>query len=141
MTDRELRVHNTLAAINKTWRENRPEDMRKYLHPEVTMVFPGFKGALSGRDNLIDGFGEFCANARVIDYEESDEQISVVDTVAIASFRFTMLYERTSYSERSEGRDVWVFEESAGEWIAVWRTMTDVKEIRTQKTGDRINGQ
>jgi hypothetical protein len=87
------------------------------------MAFPGFTGSLTG----------FCTNARVIEYEEGDEQILVAGFVAAVSFRFTMVYERATYHERSTGRDVWIFERSDDRWITVWRTMVDLKEERHTK--------
>ena len=64
MDDTGNRVHETLAAINQAWRENRPSDMKDHLHPDVTMAL------------------------------------------------------------------LWVFEQSHGRWIAVWRTMVEVQDER-----------
>ncbi len=132
MNESKTQVHETLAAINRAWRENRPSDMMPHLHPEVTMAFPGFTGAVVGRDKLIASFVEFATNARVLEYEESEEQIHVIGRVAVASYRFSILYERASYRERSTGRDIWIFEQSNGKWIAVWRTMNELKEERQE---------
>ncbi len=41
-------VHTVLASINACWREGRPLSMSDYLHPEITMAFPGFKGPVHG---------------------------------------------------------------------------------------------
>ncbi len=129
--DDESRLHEAMAAINRAWRENRPSDMRAYLHPHVTLVFPGFKGTAKGIDAMIEGFEEWCANARVITYDESDEQVHIVGNVGFVSYRFDMSYERAAYRERSTGRDIWVFELIDKKWLAVWRTMADLKEERT----------
>ena len=129
----ETEVHNAMAAINQSWRENKPAEMRRYLHPKVTTVLPGFSGSVVGSEAMLAGFGEWCSNAKVIEYEESDEQIQIVGDVGFISYRFDMLYERKSYRERSTGRDVWVFECWDGKWVAVWRTMVDVEEIRQTK--------
>ncbi len=127
-------VHSTMVAINRAWRENQPAKMHDHLHPDITMVFPGFNGSIVGRDVLLASFIEFCSNARVLEYQESDEQIQVVDQVAFVSFRFNMLYERASYRERSIGRDLWAFARINDKWLAIWRTMVDLKEDRqTQK--------
>lgn len=40
-----------------------------------------------------------------------------------------MLYEWLGTRYRATGRDLWVFEEQDGEWLAVWRTMLDTEEI------------
>jgi hypothetical protein len=127
-------AHDVMAAINQAWRENRPSEMYPYLHPDVTMVLPGFGAAVAGRDRLLDSFTEFCSNARVLEYEECDERIQVVGNVAVVHFRFDMLYERAQQRQRSTGRDVWVLERVGGMWFAVWRTMVDVREDRQANT-------
>jgi hypothetical protein len=120
----------TLQAINQAWRSGQPSAMTDFLHPDITMAFPGFAGALAGRDALISSFTEFCSNARVLEYEESDHQIQIVGDTAVATFRFRMVYERTKYREQSKGRDLWVFQRNADKWLAVWRTMLDLDEVR-----------
>jgi len=128
-------VHAVLAAINAAWREGRPMSMLDHLHPEITMAFPGFKGSIRGRDAFVASYVEFCANARVIEYEESDENIDVIGDCAIATFRFRMLYERATYREDSAGRDLWVFRKQGDRWIAVWRTMMELAEERSPRSG------
>jgi len=130
MEDARAKVHETLAAINRAWRENRPAAMRPHLDPNVTMALPGFQGEVVGREALLASFVEFCANARVLEYRETDEQIQVVRDCAVASFRFEMVYERPAYRERSAGRDLWVFRRARGAWRAVWRTMLDLSGSR-----------
>lgn len=132
-TDVERKLHEAMAAINRAWRENRPADMRDYLHPQVTLVMPGFRGTVTGIDALHAGFEEWCTNARVLEYEESDEQIQVIGNVGFVSYRFDMLYERAAYREQSIGRDIWAFECVDKKWLAVWRTMVDLKEERTPR--------
>jgi hypothetical protein len=123
-------VHDTMAAINRAWRELRPENILPCLHPEITMVLPGFSGVIAGREAMLAGFTDFCTNDRVIEYTERDEQIQTVGSLAFVSYDFDMLYERGSYHARSTGRDLWAFECAEGQWIAVWRTMIGVEEVR-----------
>lgn len=131
MNDSTADIHTVLGSINAAWRKGHPSSMAEHLHPEIVMVFPGFKGTIRGREPLIAGFEEFSKNAKVIEYEESDERIDVIGDSAIATFRFNMLYERTAYRERSTGRDLWVFEHRNGRWVAVWRTMIELAEERS----------
>ena len=131
MSNRNTDVHDVLDLINAAWREGHPLSMLEYLHPEITMVLPGFTGAVQGRDALIASFEEFCKNARVIEYEESDESIDTIGDCAIATFRFRMLYERNAYREDSRGRDLWVFRQQGDRWVAVWRTMLDLAGERS----------
>ncbi len=134
MKDSKVEVHEVLSAINEAWRANTPLIMSQHLHPAVVMKFPGFSGEVVGRDALLASFVEFCTNARVLEYRENNEQISVIGDCAVASFQFEMLYKRAKYQEQSKGRDLWVFQRISGKWLAVWRTMMELEEIReTQK--------
>ena len=128
--DSKLQVHEVLSAINQAWRDNTPLGMSQYLHPGIVMKYPGFSGEVIGRDALLASFVEFCTNARVLEYQESNEQINVIGNCAVASFQFEMLYERTQYQERSKGRDLWVFQCISDKWVAVWRTMMELEEVR-----------
>ena len=130
MSEPASEVRVVMAAINRAWRENHPKEMQPFLHPDITMALPGFSATVAGRDVLLSSFAEFCSNARVLQYDETDEQAHVIGDTAIVSFRFTMLYERASYRERSTGRDIWVFQRQNGRWLAVWRTMIDLKDER-----------
>ena len=122
-----------MAAINRAWRENHPADMREYLHPQMTMVLPDFSDTVTGSDAMLAGFEEWCTNPKVVEYDDSDEQIQIVGNVGFVSYRFNMLYERTAYRERSVGRDIWAFEYIGKKWLAVWRTMIELKEQRTAR--------
>jgi hypothetical protein len=124
-------VQLALEKINAAWREGHPQSMQAWLHPDVAMALPGFQQTLRGRDVLIASFEEFCRNARVLEYDESELSVEVVADCAIASFRFQMLYQRGAYREHSEGRDLWVFRLEGGHWVAVWRTMLDLSATRS----------
>jgi len=130
MNKDEIEIHNTLTAINNAWRNSHPEEMEIYLHPEIIMKLPGFSGEITGREVLIDSFKEFCSNAQVLEYSESDEQINIIGNCAIATFKFEMIYERTKYRDKSIGRDFWIFERQGNNWAAVWRTMMELNEVR-----------
>ncbi len=121
-------VTGTLRRINQAWLDGRPHDLLPLIHPEITMVFPGFAGRIQGAQSFITGFEEFCRTARLHSYQERDQQIDVIADTAVAAFRFEMVYQREGSSYQATGRDLWVFTRQAGSWLAVWRTMLDLHE-------------
>ena len=121
-------VSAALQRINQTWLDGRPEDLLHFFHPNITLVFPGFAGRAEGRDAIVAGFADFCGNAKVLEYRESDHQVDVVADTAITSFTYEMVYERSGQRSRATGRDLWVFARQGVEWIAIWRTMLDLAE-------------
>jgi hypothetical protein len=102
--------------------------MAPLFHDSFVMVLPGFVGRVSGKDAAIAGFEEFCQNAKVHAFQEGEHQIDLIGQTAIASVTFEMTYELKGQKYQSTGRDVWVFENSKGAWVAVWRTMLDTTD-------------
>ncbi len=121
-------VSESLRRINRAWLDGRPNDLVPLLHPAMAMVYPGFAGRALGRDAIIAGFADFCANARVKSYREGDVQVDVTGDTAVASNTFEMVYERAGESYLATGRDLWVFTRHEGEWVGAWRTMLDLAE-------------
>jgi hypothetical protein len=130
MSNESAQVIEALGSINRAWLGGRPRDMEALIHPQITMVFPGFTTRVSGREKFISGFVEFCQNARIISYDETVRRVDVIAELAVASYEFVMVYEREGSCFRASGRDLWVFAQQAapGEWLACWRTMLDLHE-------------
>ena len=124
-----LDVAKSLRSINHTWLRGEVQEIARFLHPDIVMVFPGFSGRWQGRDAFLDGFKDFVSNAKVLEYRETDEQIDVVGATATITNCYQMRYARGGAEYRATGRDFWVFQrQGAGGWLAVWRTMLDVSE-------------
>jgi hypothetical protein len=121
-------VARVLRSINDCWLRGEPRELARYLHNDMAMVFPGFAGRMEGASAVIAGYEDFCTNARVHEYDEQDLQIDVCGSTAVASYAFQMVYEREGLKYSCTGRDLFVFSEEAGAWLAVWRTMLDVVE-------------
>jgi uncharacterized protein (TIGR02246 family) len=117
-----------MQRINRAWLDRRPEDLAPLVHPNITLVFPGFSGRGEGREAIVAGFTDFCRNATVHEYREADHQVDVIDDTAVTTFTYEMVYERSGKRNRASGRDLWVFARQGSEWIAVWRTMLDLAE-------------
>ena len=121
-------IKRLVHRINQAWQTGRPEDIERVLHPDVVMVFPGFGERAKGAKALIAGFTDFCANAKVLEYDESNLEVDVIDRTAVATFSFSMVYEREGRRYESSGRDLWMFAMEGDEWKATWRTMLDTQE-------------
>ena len=124
--------HESAAAvmrlINQAWIDGRVEDLAPLVHSEIVMVFPDFAGKIQGREEFLAGFHDFCATAAIQAYQEHDQQVDVAGDKAVITFRYEMVYERSGERYRANGRDLWVFQNQDGAWIAVWRAMLEMKE-------------
>lgn len=126
-TDRESAAA-AMERINRAWLDRRPADLHALFHPDLTMALPGFVGRVEGRQTLVAGFEDFCTHATVEDYHESNQQVDVVGDTAIVSFDYQMVYERSGQRNKATGRDLWVFARHGDGWLAVWRTMLNLRE-------------
>jgi hypothetical protein len=119
---------DAMRRINQAWLHGRLDDLAPMIHPEIVMVLPGFAGRIQGRDAFLAGFLDFLENARVHEYQDDDPHISVADDVAVATFRYVMIYERAGQRSRATGRELWVLSRRDGHWVAVWRAMLEIDE-------------
>lgn len=117
-----------MRQINRAWLTGRVDDLAPMVHPEIVMMLPGLAGQVQGREAFLAGFRDFCQNAKVHDFQEHDHQVHVVGGVAVVTFRYEMVYERSGERSRCTGRDLWVFQKHAESWVAVWRAMLEVEE-------------
>ncbi|HEY7212839.1 MAG TPA: nuclear transport factor 2 family protein [Bryobacteraceae bacterium] len=114
--------------INQLWLTGHVDDLAPLVHAQVVMAVPGFGARIQGREQFLAGFRDFCDNAKIEEFRESDEQVDLAGNTAIVTFRFEMIYERASERYRTTGRDFWVFQNQDSKWLAVWRTMLDMEE-------------
>jgi ketosteroid isomerase-like protein len=123
-----LAALETIREINRIWSKGQVDNLSPLVHPEMVMVFPGFAGRSEGREQFLAGFRDFCENATLLQFTPTDYQADVVGDTAVITFEYELLYERTAERYRASGRDLWVFQQQDGNWIAVWRTMLDLRE-------------
>jgi len=121
-------VAEAMRRINRAWLEGKVDDIAPLAHQEIVMALPGFAGKVQGREKLLAGFRDFCENAKVQEFREQDLEADVVGETALVTFRYEMVYERSSQRYRATGRDLWVFQREGAAWIAVWRAMLDMEE-------------
>jgi ketosteroid isomerase-like protein len=122
------RAAAVMHRINQAWLDGRVEDLALIVHPDIAMALRGFAGRIQGREDFLAGFRDFCQSAKVHKFHQHDQQIDVAGDVAVVTFRYEMVYERSGERFSSSGRDFWVFQNQGTEWIAVWRTMLDAEE-------------
>jgi len=118
----------TMRRINRVWIDGQVERLAPIVHPDIVMALPGFTGQIQGREEFLAGFRDFCHSARIHEFRDHDLQVDVAGDTAVVTFRYDMIYERSSERYHSTGRDLWVFQNQGSAWIAVWRTMLDMEE-------------
>lgn len=123
-------VRTALERINSVWLAGHVEDLEPLVDRNIVTVLPGFTGRIHGWEEFLAGFRDFCKNARIHEFTDRDYEIDTVPGVAIATFRYEMIYERSGERYRATGRDLWIFQARDTGWIAVWRAMLEAQEDR-----------
>jgi hypothetical protein len=118
----------SLLRINRIWLDGRVETLAALVDANVVMVLPGFAGRVQGREEFLAGFRDFCASAQVHKFEDHGYDTDVIGDTAVITFQYEMIYERSGERYRATGRDLWVFRDREGNWIAVWRAMLELHE-------------
>ena len=117
-----------MRQINQAWLNGQVEELVPMVHSEIVTVLPDFAGRIQGREDFLAGFRDFRQNATIQEFREHDHQVDVAGDTAVVTFRYDMVYERSGKRYHATGRDLWVLQKQGGTWIAVWRTMLDIKE-------------
>lgn len=126
--ERQEAALQSLLRINRIWLDGQVEALAALVDADVVMVLPGFAGRVQGREAFLAGFRDFCANAQVHEFHDHGYDTDVIGDTAVITFQYTMIYKRSGERYRATGRDLWVFRDRDGNWIAVWRAMLELHE-------------
>jgi hypothetical protein len=119
-TERELREQ--VESYDRCWLEGRPEDLRRFLHPDAVFTGPNFERLAEGVDACVQSYVAFLAEAKVHDFKASDYVIDVADDSAIMTYRWTIDYQLGDTRSRESGQELLVWVGRRGKWLIAWRT-------------------
>jgi hypothetical protein len=131
LSNSQKEILNLIKNINKAWLEGRIEDLKKYFHNNIIMIFPDFNSRMTGLEEIIKSYKDFYASSKTYSFDESDFHIDVFDKTANADYAYHIVYEINNKKYDGTGREIWTFANIDNDWFAVWRFMTNVvdKEI------------
>jgi hypothetical protein len=113
-----------VSEINQAWLNGRVDDLNQIFHEDMIIIGPDFQELSRGRASCVKSYRDFLAQAKVIDYRESESIVDDWVTVAVATSPWEMTYELGGQRYRESGHDTFVFKKEDGQWQAVWRLMT-----------------
>ena len=91
--DAQEAVRKVIHDINAAWINGHPENIAGRLHEHVVMIQPGFRGRAAGREASVNSYRDFCDQATIHDFKQSDPEIDVFGSTAVATYRFEIPYE------------------------------------------------
>jgi Domain of unknown function (DUF4440) len=107
--------------ISQLWRAASWDELARCFSDEIIQVGPHLKELSRGRPAAIDSYRAFMNGAKLLEYHEENFRSDIWPSFAIAIYEWRMKYTTDGERRFSSGSDQFIFQESAGELIAVWR--------------------
>jgi ketosteroid isomerase-like protein len=126
-TPDEQEIKRALHDLNQAWVKGHPEQIAKYLHPQIVFASPDLKQRMLGREDCVATYVDFCSQATIHSFNESGYAIDVIGNTAVATYAFEIDYEMNGNTSHETGHDLFVFAREGGGWKAVWRTQVGAK--------------
>lgn len=114
-------LRRILERIDDAWTIGRTDPLRVLFHADMLIVGPGYQRFAVGREACVESYREFSANAKVLAYQPSQPDIRVWGDTAVASFAWSMTWQRTGDPVSDSGTDQFVFGRFGQNWLAVYR--------------------
>ncbi len=109
----------TLRALNATWTQGNPADLKDYFHPDMVAVTATDRTRLLGQSACIAAWKGFAAAARIHYWRELDPDIRLYGAAAVVTYYFEMSFDMNGQTITSSGRDMFFFINEKGRWWAV----------------------
>lgn len=117
-------IRGLIGKINQAWLKGNLEELREYFHDDMVIKGPQFKSmGTGGKEACIKSFEGFLRAAKIHDFKESDVQVDLFGSTAIATFAWEIAYEMNGQNYHETGHDVFVFVGGTGKWQAAWRAV------------------
>ncbi len=122
-TETQKTVWQIVVYINHAWSKGQVGDLRNYLREDMVIVTPGLQDRIVGREACVNSFQEFRNQATIHSYHESDAAVDVFGNMAVATYRWEIVYDMDGQSYQETGGDLFVFVREDAGWQAAWRTL------------------
>ena len=124
-------IQDLLRRISNSWLNREFDALRELFHEKMVIVRPTFHERSEGRESCVQSYRTFAENAVVENYEESDHQIDICGSSAVASYHFDLTYQMGGRRFRETGRDLVVLTLEGQQWQVAWRTLIPLsKDVR-----------
>jgi uncharacterized protein (TIGR02246 family) len=122
MTAEAQDIWQAIVASNAAWTSGNPRGVAPLYAEDVVMVTPGISGRVVGRDAMVDGYVEYCNQARTHSFKELEHDVDVRGDVAVATYRFAVRYEIGGHVFDDIGQEILVLSRTKDRWLVIWRT-------------------
>jgi hypothetical protein len=125
-------VTRAAQRISRLWCAAAWDELGRCFSEGIVQAGPRLKELSRGRAAAVDSYRTFMTGAELLEYHEENFRSETWPGFATAIFEWRMKYKTDGEQRFSSGSDQFIFQESAGELIAVWRYV-DFWEDRADK--------
>jgi len=115
--------------ISELWRAEAWGALASCFSEAIVQVGPHLKELSRGQRAAIESYQVFTSGAKLLEYHEENFRSEVWPGFATTIYEWQMRYVTDGQRRFSRGSDQFIFQESAGQWLAVWR-FVDFREDR-----------
>jgi hypothetical protein len=125
-------VMRAAQRISRLWRAAAWDELASCFSEGIVQVGSRLKELSKGRAAAVDSYWAFMNGAELLEYHEENFRAETWPGSATAIYEWRMKYTTEGERRFSSGTDQFIFQESAGKLIAVWRFL-DFWEDRADK--------
>ncbi|UCC78992.1 MAG: nuclear transport factor 2 family protein [Candidatus Zixiibacteriota bacterium] len=118
-------IKELIKKINEAWVKGDAGQLGQFFHRDMVIFGPDLRKVCNGREECVKGYIDFCDNAGIMTYNESNFVVDVWGNTAAVVYDFEIGYEMEGKRYDDAGRDLFIFSRDGndGEWLAVWRIL------------------
>jgi hypothetical protein len=120
--------------VNDSRVQGRFEDAHTFFSESVILLVPGDVNRTVGRDAMLDSYRQFTEKATVHEYRETNLNIDLFGSTAIAQLGFSIRYEIEGNTSDESGMDIYVLAKSNDQWLIEWRTQVPRGQSPIERT-------
>ena len=115
-----------IERMNQAWLTSDIDGLKDFLHENIVIVTPDMKRVGIGIEPCIESYEDFVSKSHIFSFEEKSIDVDAFGNAAVATFEYTIDYERDNKRNREDGKEILVFSNDPGTWQLIWRMIVAV---------------
>jgi len=112
-------VWNALRALNDAWTKGNPNNLKNYFHKDMVAITATDRERLEGKEACFTSWNNFAKAAKIHHWNELEPRIQIYGNTAVVTYYFDMSFDMGGQAVKLGGRDMFVFVNEGGKWLAV----------------------
>jgi len=114
-------IAGIVRKINRSWLDKNYKNLESLFHEDMIIASQNLVILATGKEQCIKSYLDFREQSGILKYSESEPDIHVWESTAIASYSYNIAWEMRGESFTESGKDLFIFARDNKQWTAVWR--------------------